>query len=145
MKDIMTNITLPADEDRALKIKAAEAGLSKRSLATQITRDWLKEQGAKSRISDIIAQVGRMPDNEKFFQAVESLVEGSAALVRCRVQKGVADDFGNEYKLASEEASARKQILDSLEILRQVVDIPEIDADVFSALLVEDYFKKRIR
>lgn len=145
MKDIMTNITLPADEDRFLKIKAAEAGLSKRSLATQITRDWLKEQGVKSRISDMIAQVGRMPDNEKFFQAIESLVEGSVKLVHCRVQKGVADDFGSEYKLASEEEVARQRILNSLGILRQVADIPEIDADVFSALLVEDYFKNRIR
>jgi hypothetical protein len=145
MKDIMTNITLPADEDRFLKIKAAEAGLSKRSLATQITRDWLKEQGVKSRISDMIAQIGRMPDNEKFFQAIESLVEGSVKLVHCRVQKGVADDFGSEYKLASEEEVARQRILNSLGILRQVADIPEIDADVFSALLVEDYFKNRIR
>lgn len=145
MKDIMTNITLPADEDRLLKIKAAEAGLSKRSLATQITRDWLKEQGVKSRISDMIAQVGRMPDNEKFFEAIESLVEGSMKLVHCRVQKGVADDFGSEYKLATEEEAARQRVLNSLGILRQVADIPEIDADVFSALLVEDYFKNRIR
>jgi hypothetical protein len=141
--EITTNVTLPAEEDRLLKIKAAEAGLSKRSLATQITRKWLQEQSIKSRISDIITQVSRMPDNEAYFRAVEALVSTSTKLVECRVKKGMVEDFGGEYTMASEESAARQKILDALDVLRKITDIPELDPDVLSALLVEDYFTNR--
>lgn len=141
--EITTNVTLPVEEDRLLKVKAAEAGLSKRSLVTQITRKWIQEQGIKSRIADIITRVSKMPDNETYFQAVENLVSGSTKLTECRVRKGMVEDFGGEYKMASEEGAARKQIVDALDVLRKITDIPELDPDVLSALLVEDYFTSR--
>lgn len=103
------------------------------------------EQGVKAFISGLIIKVSTMPEREIYFKAVENLVSGSTKLVECRVKKGMAADFGSEYKMATEEEAARRKILDSLEILRRVENIPEIDPDIFSALLVEDYFTNRIR
>jgi len=142
---ITTNVTLPTDEDRVLKIKAAEVGLSKRSLTTQITREWIQEQGIKSRISGIVQQVAKMPNNEKYFSAIEELSKSCPQLTECRVKRGIAEDFGKEYKLLKKENLARAKIIASLETLRQFTEIPEIDPDVFSALFIEDYFKNRIR
>ncbi len=141
--EITTNVTLPAEEDRFLKIKAVEAGISKRGLVAQITKEWIQEQGIKSRISGVITQVSKMPNNEIYFKAIEDLVGGSTKLTECRVRKGMVEDFGGEYKMASEESAARKQIVDALDVLRKITDIPELDPDVLSALLVEDYFTNR--
>ncbi len=142
---VMTNITLSADEDRILKIKAAEVGLSKRNLATQITREWIQEQGIKSRISDLISQIAKMPNNERYFKAIEDLGTGCTRLTECRVKRGIADDFGTEYSMADMEAVARGTVMASLETLREITEIPDVDPDVFSALLIEDYFTNRNR
>ena len=144
MKDtITTNVTLPADEDRVLKIKAAEVGLSKRNLATQITREWIEAQGIKSRISDMITRIAQMPNNKKYFQAIEDLSSASTKLTECRVKRGIAEDFGTEYTMADKETQARDKVMSSIETLREITDIPEIDPDVFSALFMEDYFRNR--
>lgn len=142
---ITTNVTLPADEDRVLKIKAAEVGLSKRNLATQITREWIEEQGIKSRISDMITRIAQMPNNEKYFKAIEDLSSASTKLTECRVKRGIAEDFGYKYSMADEEAAARGKVMSSIETLREITEIPKIDPDVFSALFIEDYFRNRSR
>lgn len=104
-----------------------------------ITR-WIQEQGIKSRISDMIT---RMPQNERYFKAIEDLSSASTKLTEYRVKRGIAEDFGTEYKLADEEESARGKVITSLEILRELTEIPEIDPDLFSALFMEDYFRNR--
>ena len=142
---ITTNVTLPADEDRVLKIKAAEVGLSKRNLATQITREWLVAQGIKSRISDMITRIAQIPNNEKYFKAIEDLTTASTKLTECRVKRGIAENFGYEYSMANEEAAARGKVMASLETLRKITEIPDVDPDVFSDLFIEDYFQNRSR
>jgi|LSQX01.2.fsa_nt_gb hypothetical protein len=142
---ITTNVTLPADEDRVLKIKAAEVGLSKRNLATQITREWIEAQGIKSRISDMITRIAQMPSNEKYFKAIEDLTTASTKLTECRVKRGIAEDFGYEYSMANKEAVARGKVVASLDLLKDITEIPKIDPDVFSALFIEDYFRNRSR
>lgn len=102
------------------------------------------EQGIKAFISGIITKVSTMPDREKYFQAIEELVGGSTKLTECRVKKEMAKDFGLKYA-AAEEHEARKKVLESLDVLRKICDIPEIDPNIFSALLVEDYFTNRTR
>jgi hypothetical protein len=144
MKDIMTNITLPEKEDRILKIRAAEAGTSKRKLATQITREWLQEQDIKARISDMLNQISQMPDNERLFKAVEDLVDGSIKLTECRVQKSVNEMFGKEY-IANDTEEMGQKIKKSLDVLREVFVIPDIDPDMLSAAVIESYFKQRVR
>ncbi|NLB52382.1 MAG: hypothetical protein GX808_05515, partial [Syntrophomonadaceae bacterium] len=72
MKEIMTNITLSEKEDRILKIQAAQAGTSKRKLATEITKRWLEEQDVKAWIESVLTQISRMPNNERYFDAVET-------------------------------------------------------------------------
>lgn len=145
MKDIMTNITLPEEEDRLLKVRAAEAGTSKRKLATQITREWLQEQDIKIRISDMLKQISQMPDNNRFFNAIEDLVDGSIKLTECRVQKSVNEMFDKEYDVKNTEEKMRQKIKDSLEVLSQVFIIPDIDPDMLSAAVIESYFKQRLR
>lgn len=114
-------------------------------MATQITRDWIHEQGIKSRISDLIGRGAKMPNNEKYFSAIEDLSKGCTQLTECRVKRGIAEDFGKEYKLLEKENSAREKILASLVILRELTEISKIDPDVFSVLSIEDYFQNRIR
>lgn len=145
MKDIMTNITLPEKEDRILKIQAAKAGTSKRKLATQITREWLQEQDIKSRISDMLKQVSQMPDNERFFKAVENLVDSSIKLTECRVQKSINEMFEKEYTANDTEEEMRKKMQNSLATLREVFAIPDINPDMLSAAIIESYFKQRTR
>lgn len=145
MKNIMTNITLPEKEDRILKIQAAKAGTSKRKLATQITRKWLQEQDIKTRISDVIDQISQMPDNERFFKAVEDLVDGSIKLTECRVQKSVNEMFNKEYVASDTEEEMRQKIRDSLEVIREIYIIPDIDPDMLSAAIIESYFRQRVR
>ena len=145
MKDIMTNITLPEKEDRVLKIQAAKAGTSKRKLATQITREWLEEQNIKARISDMLNQISQMPDNERFFNAVEDLVDGSIKLTECRVQKSVNEMFDKEYNANDTEEEMRQKIKDSFKVLREVFAVPDIDPDMLSAAVIESYFKQRAR
>lgn len=145
MKDIMTNITLPEKEDRILKIQAAKVGTSKRKLATQITREWLEEQNIKARISDMLNQISQMPDNERFFNAVEDLVDGSIKLTECRVQKSVNEMFDKEYNANDTEEEMRQKIKDSFKVLREVFAVPDIDPDMLSAAVIESYFKQRVR
>lgn len=140
---ITTNVTLPADEDRILKIQAAEAGLSKRNLATQITREWIESQGIKSRISEMITRIAQIPNNGRYFQAIVDLSSASTKLTECRVKRGIAEDFGQTYSLAEEESQARYKVISAIEILREITDIPEIEPDVFSALFMEGYFRDR--
>lgn len=144
MKNIMTNITLPEKEDRILKIQAAKAGTSKRKLATQITREWLQEQDIKARISDMLNQISQMSDNDRFFEAVEDLVDGSIKLTECRVQKSVNEMFDKEYTADNAEEMGQK-IKKSLDVLREVFVIPDIDPDMLSAAVIESYFKQRAR
>lgn len=140
----MTNITLPEKEDRILKIQAAKAGTSKRKLATQITREWLQEQDIKARISDMLNQISQMSDNDRFFEAVEDLVDGSIKLTECRVQKSVNEMFDKEYTADNAEEMGQK-IKKSLDVLREVFVIPDIDPDMLSAAVIESYFKQRAR
>lgn len=145
MKNIMTNVTLSEKEDRILKIRAAEAGTSKRKLATQITREWLQEQDIKTRISDMLNQISQMPDNERFFEAVENLVDGSIKLTECRVQKSVNEMFSKEYIVNDTEDEMEQKIKKSLDVLREVFVIPDINPDMLSAAVIESYFKQRAR
>jgi hypothetical protein len=94
-------------------------------------------------ISDIITKASALSDREIYFQAVEDLVSGSTKLTECRVRKGMVEDFGGEYKMVTEESAARQKILDALDVLRKIADIPELDPDVLSALVIEDYFTNR--
>ena len=144
MKNIMTNVTLPEKEDRILKIQAAKAGTSKRKLATQITREWLQEQDIKARISDMLNQISQMSDNDRFFEAVEDLVDGSIKLTECRVQKSVNEMFDKEYTADNAEEMGQK-IKKSLDVLREVFVIPDIDPDMLSTAVIESYFKQRAR
>ncbi len=145
MKEVMTNVTLPQNEDNALKVRAIEAGMSKRSLATQITREWLRGQDVKSRIAAMLNQISHMPDNNEYFQAVEDLIDGSVMLTECRVKKEVARSFESEYKLEAEEIKAREKIVNSLKVLGQVFPGLEHDPDLLSAAIVESYFVHRRR
>lgn len=140
----MTNVTLPEKEDRILKIQAAKAGTSKRKLATQITREWLQEQDIKARISDMLNQISQMSDNDRFFEAVEDLVDGSIKLTECRVQKSVNEMFDKEYTADNAEEMGQK-IKKSLDVLREVFVIPDIDPDMLSTAVIESYFKQRAR
>jgi len=144
MKNIMTNVTLSEKEDRVLKIQAAKAGTSKRKLATQITREWLQEQDIKARISDMLNQISQMSDNDRFFEAVEDLVDGSIKLTECRVQKSVNEMFDKEYTADNTEEMGQK-IKKSLDVLREVFVIPDINPDMLSAAVIESYFKQRAR
>lgn len=94
----------------------------------------------------MVSKIAKMPDNERFFKAIENLTNGCTQLVECRVTRGIAEDFGTKYSLMTdEEALARRKVMASLETLREIAEIPEVDPDVFSALLIEDYFRNRDR
>lgn len=100
-------------------------------------------RGIKSKISDIVVQVAQMPNKERYFKAIEDLSSASTQLTECRVKRGIAGDFGTQYSLENEETQARSKVISSIEILREITEIPEIDPDVFSALFIEDYFTNR--
>ena len=141
-KNIMTNITLSEKEDRILKIKAAQFGTSKRKLATRITQEWLENQNIKTWISDLLKQISMMPDNDKLFDTVQDLIDSSIKLAELRTLKEVRKDFGREALPTDEEDAMRGKVVRSLEGLRSITSIPELDPDMFSFVLTRSYFKQ---
>ena len=147
MKKIMTNITLSEQEDRILKIQAAQAGTSKRKLATEITRRWLEKQDVKAWIESVLTQISRMPNNERYFDAVETLGDNCIMLDTCKVQEGINKIFKNNVYPGNQEnkEEAKKKILESFKVLREITDVPEFDPDLFSSALSSSYFTQRTR
>lgn len=144
MKNITTNVTLSEVQDRTLKIKAAEAGMSKRAFLAHITKGWIEEQGMKSRIHNILEQASKLPNREIYFTAVERLISASLELCEYRVKKEMAKDFGATPEVKNIEEVCQ-QINEELTVLRQITEIPDVDPDLLSYYIMEDYFQKRAR
>lgn len=139
---ILTNISLTSEESNQLKIEAAKAGKSKRDLATQVTRDWLVGQSLKDRFVDIAKDIAMLPDKERYFEALDRLIEGSTKLVGSAAQEAAAQVFHRSF---SDQVfnNAKKDIEESLETLREVTTIPELNPVEFGFLVVKAYFANR--
>jgi|LSQX01.2.fsa_nt_gb hypothetical protein len=144
MKEIMTNITLSEKEDRILKIQAAQAGTSKRKLATEITKRWLEEQDVKAWIESVLTQISRMPNNERYFDAVETLGDNCIMLTEYNVKEEINKIFGKSFDQDNRK-EIKEKILESFKVLREITDVPEFDPDLFSSALSNSYFTQRTR
>ena len=144
MKEIMTNITLSEKEDRILKIQAAQAGTSKRKLATEITKRWLEEQDVKAWIESVLTQISRMPNNERYFDAVETLGDNCIMLTEYNVKEEINKIFGKSFDQDNRK-EIKEKILESFKVLREITDVPEFDPDLFSSALSISYFTQRTR
>ena len=144
MKEIMTNITLSEKEDRILKIQAAQAGTSKRKLATEITKRWLEEQDVKAWIESVLTQISRMPNNDRYFDAVETLGDNCIMLTEYNVKEEINKIFGKGVSQDNRE-EIKEKILESFKVLREITDVPEFDPDLFSSALSNSYFTQRTR
>ncbi|NLB49187.1 MAG: hypothetical protein GX813_05075 [Erysipelotrichia bacterium] len=144
MKEIMTNITLSEKEDRILKIQDAQAGTSKRKLATEITKRWLEEQDVKAWIESVLTQISRMPNNDRYFDAVETLGDNCIMLTEYNVKEEINKIFGKGVSQDNRE-EIKEKILESFKVLREITDVPEFDPDLFSSALSNSYFTQRTR
>ncbi|WP_054692429.1 hypothetical protein [Syntrophomonas palmitatica] len=138
---ITTNVTLSDAEDRELKIQAVSNGTSKRNLVTQITREWLEEQALRNKITAIASHIRTLPGRDRYFDALEQLIEASITLIEDQTKRSAAEVFKKEF--VSQQDQATSQMSNALAILREVTEIPEMDLTELGFAIVKTYFTTR--
>ncbi len=124
--------------------KAIETGKSEINPSIVNTIEWVKEKGMKARIHDFLELASKLPNNDVYYIAADKLVAASMDLCEHRCRNELAKDFGTPPGNKDTDKLYR-QVNESIDTLRQIGDIPELDPDLLSYFIIKDYFENRMR